>query len=82
MTAVAHGQKEAMDELISKGAKVEKLDREGKSIIFLAAEYNKVAVLKVTVLLHYLDLPSQSPCQLPLGTHIRKPQLPAGLHHK
>ena len=54
MTAVAHEQKEAMDELISMGAKVEKFDREGKSIIFLAVEYNRVAVLKVTVLIALL----------------------------
>ena len=72
MTAVAHGQKEAMVELISRGADVELFDRDGKSIIFIAAEHNQLVVLKVTKLLHYLGLSCQSPCHFPSGTHIRQ----------
>lgn len=52
MTAIAHGQKEAMEELVSSGADVEKFDRDGKSIIFIAAEHNQVLILRVRMSLN------------------------------
>ena len=47
LTAVAQGKKQSMEVLMDKGAAVEVFDREGKSIVYLAAQYNHVNILKV-----------------------------------
>ena len=47
MTAAANGQVSAFNLLRERGAKLDRLDRDGKSIVFLAAEANHVPVLKV-----------------------------------
>lgn len=38
-----------MNKLLEKGAVADELDREGKSIVFIAAEENQTEVLKVIV---------------------------------
>lgn len=48
MTAAANGQVGAFNALRAKGAELDRLDRDGKSIVFLAAEANHVPILKVS----------------------------------
>ena len=50
LTAVAYGQKDAMETLLAAGCCCDALDRDGKSMIFIAAEENEYEVLKVSVL--------------------------------
>ena len=47
LTAVAYGQKEAMETLLKKKCAVDVVDRNGKSIVFIAAEENQFELLKV-----------------------------------
>lgn len=47
MTAAAYGQTLAFKKLLERGARPDVIDKNGKSIVFLAAEYNHVAILKV-----------------------------------
>ena len=47
MTAAANGQVGAFNMLRERGAKLDRLDRDGKTIVFLAAEANHVPILKV-----------------------------------
>ena len=47
MTAAANGQVSAFNLLRERGAKLDRLDRDGKTIVFLAAEANHVPILKV-----------------------------------
>lgn len=47
ITAAANGQVGAFNMLRERGAKLDRLDRDGKTIIFLAAEANHVPILKV-----------------------------------
>ena len=49
MTAAAYGQTQAFKRLLDRGAHTDVLDKEGKSIVFLAAKYNHVAILRVCV---------------------------------
>ena len=49
LTAVAHGQKEAMETLLMNKCSVDVVDRNGKSIVFIAAEKNQAELLKVSV---------------------------------
>ena len=44
---MAHGQLQAMDTLIESGACFDDVDRNGKSVIFIAAEKNQTEILKV-----------------------------------
>lgn len=50
MTAAASGQVGAFNLLRERGAKLDRLDRDGKTIVFLAAEANHVPILKVHVI--------------------------------
>ena len=47
ITAAANGQVSAFNVLRERGAKLDRLDRDGKTIVFLAAEANHVPILKV-----------------------------------
>ena len=47
ITAAANGQVGAFNMLRERGAKLDRLDRDGKTIVFLAAEANHVPILKV-----------------------------------
>ena len=47
LIAAAHGQTEAMKLLIDRGAPVDDLDKDGKSVVFVASEENHTEVLKV-----------------------------------
>ena len=47
LTAAAYGQTQAFKQILDRGARTDVLDKEGKSIVFLAAEYNHVAILRV-----------------------------------
>ena len=47
LTAVANGQKRAMEVLIERGATLDVIDRDGKSIVFIAAEKNHEDILEV-----------------------------------
>ena len=44
---MAYGQKEAMEILLKKKCAVDVVDRNGKSIVFIAAEENQFELLKV-----------------------------------
>lgn len=47
LTAVSHGCNEAVNVLLKNEASVDAIDRDGKSMIFKAAEENQHEVLKV-----------------------------------
>ena len=47
LTAVAYGQREAMESLLKKDCAVDVVDRNGKSILFIAAEENQYELLRV-----------------------------------
>ena len=47
LTAVSYGQLKAMNKLLEQGASPDEVDREGKSIVFIAAENNRSEILKV-----------------------------------
>ena len=51
LTAAANGQVKAFRALLRKGASLDVLDRDGKSVVFVAAEANHVSILKVWNLL-------------------------------
>ena len=54
LTAVSYGCKEAMKELLDNKASVDAIDRDGKSMIFKAAEENRHEVLKVLHIVQYM----------------------------
>ena len=47
LVATAHGQTDAMKLLIDRGAPIDDLDKDGKSVVFIASEENHKEVLKV-----------------------------------
>ena len=47
LVAAAHGQTDAMKLLIERGAPIDDLDKDGKSVVFIASEENHQEVLKV-----------------------------------
>ena len=56
LTAVSHGCKEAIDILLQKGASADAIDRDGRSMIFKAAEENRHEVLKVPPYTHTIAI--------------------------
>ena len=50
LTAVAYGQKAAMETLLRNKSAVDVVDRNGKSVVFIAAEENQSELLKVRIL--------------------------------
>ena len=48
LTAVAYGQMEAMDALLQSKCSIDVVDRNGKSVVFIAAEENQSELLKVS----------------------------------
>ena len=53
LTAVAQGQKVSMEVLLERDAVADVFDRDGKSIVYLAAQNNHEAILEVSQ--HYTD---------------------------
>ena len=49
LTAVAYGQKNAMEVLLENGAKWDVFDRDQRSIVFTAAEENYTSILRVRI---------------------------------
>ncbi len=47
LMAIAYGQKSAMETLLTNKCSVDVVDRNGKSIVFIAAEENQAELLKV-----------------------------------
>ena len=47
--AAAHGQADALKKLLDRGAPVDDLDKDGKSVVFVAAEEDHIEVLQVTL---------------------------------
>ena len=47
LIAAAHGQTDALTKLLDRGAPVDDLDKDGKSVVFVAAEENHTDVLQV-----------------------------------
>ena len=47
LTAVAQGKKQSMEVLLNHEAAADVFDRDGKSIVYLAAQHNHVAILEV-----------------------------------
>ena len=48
LTAAAHGQAGALKKLLDRGAPVDDLDKDGKSVVFVAAEEDHTDVLQVS----------------------------------
>ena len=49
LTAAAHGQTASFKMLRERGARLDVLDRDGKTVVFVAAEGDHVSILKVSV---------------------------------
>lgn len=47
LDAVSYGQQRATEVLLERGAAVDVIDRDGKTIVFIAAEENHVEILEV-----------------------------------
>ena len=48
LVAVIHGSTDAVDALLENGADVHHVDESGRSAVFLAAEHNRINILKVS----------------------------------
>ena len=59
LTAVAYGKTRAMEVLLEQGATMDVIDRDGKSIVFIAAEENHEDILEVSQL-HLASFPAHS----------------------
>ena len=50
LLAAVHGQTEALQKLLDRGAPIDDLNKDGKSVVFVASEENHTEVLKVSTL--------------------------------